>query len=75
MIFAHQHRYEAVAVEHSTPGPFLPAGTVILWHCACNDVTSTRIDGRWTLSQVRGERELTGQERAETELLLDTPSR
>lgn len=69
MIFGHRHKYEAIATEHSSPGPFMPASTVILWRCCkCPDVHSTRIDGRWELSQVRGERELTLAEAGEAML-------
>jgi hypothetical protein len=65
VIFSHHHKYEAIATEHSSPGPFMPASTVILWRCRCNDARTTRIDGKWELSQVRGERELTLAEASE----------
>ena len=70
MIFGHTHDYEAVAIEHSAAGPFAPTGTAILWRCKCAHVFSERIEGKWTLSQVRGERELTDTERAEVDLAV-----
>jgi hypothetical protein len=70
MIFGHTHDYEAVAVEHSATGPFSPTGTAILWRCKCAHVFSERIEGKWTLGQVRGERELTEAERIEFEAEL-----
>ena len=63
MIFGHTHDYEAVAVDHSGGGFAGPVGTTILWRCKCAHVFSERIEGKWTLGQVRGERELTGAER------------
>jgi hypothetical protein len=55
MSIRHRHDFEAVAVEHSSAAPFAPAGTVILWRCKCADVFSERVEGQWTLAQVRGE--------------------
>jgi hypothetical protein len=69
MIFAHRHRYEAIAVENKAIGPFLPISTTILWRCPCRDVHSTNIAGDWTLAQVRGE-EPTGRQRVEAELAV-----
>jgi hypothetical protein len=60
MIFRHTHDYEAVAVEHASTAPFSAAGTMILWRCQCGHVFSERIDGRWTLAQIRGESEPSG---------------
>ena len=65
MILGHRHRYEAVATEHVQASVFGPSATLILWRCRCNDACSTRIDGKWLLSQVRGERELTLAEASE----------
>lgn len=59
----HEHMYDPVAVDHYTPGATLMSpssslhGTVVLWRCHCRVVMSTRLEGRWTLAQVRGERE------------------
>ena len=72
-IFSHSHDYEAVAVENREHRPvMLPAttSTVILWRCKCGDVISTEIAGKWTLGQIRGERELTQRERIEADLLV-----
>lgn len=59
MIFRHRHAHEAVAVQHKSPGPFQSAfaDTVVLWRCPCGGVFSRQLTGRWTLAQVRGERE------------------
>jgi hypothetical protein len=65
MIFGHKHKYEAIATEHPPAIMFNPVSTVILWRCRCNDAHSTRLDGKWELSQVRGERELTLAEASE----------
>ena len=70
MIFGHTHDYEAVAVEHSAVGPFGPMKTAILWRCKCARVFSERIEGKWTLAQVRGEREMTRRESAEVDALV-----
>ena len=70
MIFGHTHDYEAVAVDHSGGGFAGPAGTTILWRCKCAHVFSERIEGKWTLSQVRGERDLTDTERVEVDLAV-----
>jgi hypothetical protein len=55
--FGHAHDYEAIAVQHVT-APFSAGGTLILWRCKCSAVYSDRIDGNWTLAQIRGERDL-----------------
>lgn len=70
MIFGHKHAYEPIAVQHAQGGPFAPKGTIVLWRCACGDLTTQDLRGEWTLSQVRGEREPTDRERIETDLLL-----
>ena len=70
MIFGHTHDYEAVAVEHSGGGFTGPVMTAILWRCKCAHVFSERIEGKWTLGQVRGEREMTRRESAEVDALV-----
>jgi hypothetical protein len=73
-LFGHGHRYEAVAVDYK-PGQGLlaipPRSTVVLFRCRCGEVYSKAIDGKWTLGQVRGEPELSAQERTETDLAVD----
>lgn len=70
MIFGHKHNPEPIAAQHATAGPFGARSTVVLWRCGCGNLTTQRLEGEWTLSQVRGERELTTQERVETDVLL-----
>ena len=55
MIFRHTHDFQVAAVEHSSTETPPGVSTVILWRCECADVFSERIEGVWTLSQVRGE--------------------
>jgi len=73
MNFGHRHQYEAVAVEHRPAtvviGPRPPL-TIVLWRCRCRDVRTQELAGCWTLSQVRGERELTAEERAGIDALV-----
>jgi hypothetical protein len=74
-IFTHHHGYEAIAVEHrEKPVAFqgTTTSTVILWRCRCADVCSQEIEGKWTLAQVRGEREMTPRERVEADLIVAT---
>lgn len=70
MIFGHKHEHEPIAVQHAQTGPFAARTTIVLWRCACSDLTTQRLEGKWTLSQVRGERDLTSRERIETDVLL-----
>lgn len=70
-IFGHQHRYEPVATESRTVLFSSAGSTIVLYRCRCEDVYSKVIDGDWTLSQVRGERNLTDGERVETDLLIE----
>jgi hypothetical protein len=54
----HEHDYEAIGVDSRKVFVMASASTdftVILWRCRCKDVTSSEIQGRWTLAQVRGE--------------------
>jgi hypothetical protein len=59
MKLGHRHKHEAVAVDNrgGTLLAPVPRLTVVLWRCACNDVRSAELAGRWTLAQVRGEPE------------------
>jgi hypothetical protein len=57
-MFSHRHRYEAVAVDHQTgPGVLwsqIIRSTVVLYRCSCTDAWSKTLDGKWTLTQIRG---------------------
>ena len=69
----HEHDYQPAAVQHINPALFsgLAATTVILRRCSCSDVDAKTITGRWTLAQIRGEREPTAAEKAETDAIID----
>lgn len=73
----HEHDYQPAAVQHINMS-LLSAGmpsTVILRRCSCSDVESKTIVGRWTLAQVRGEREPTEAEKADLDAIVDAEAR
>jgi hypothetical protein len=74
VIFGHRHRHEAVAVQYENLPSFLAGRprrrTVVLWRCRCGDTTTQELAGEWTIGQVRGERELTAEQRAEVDALV-----
>ena len=57
----HKHDHQATAVQHVGPvalfGISADTTTVVLRHCACGDVDTMAIPGRWTLAQIRNEQE------------------
>ena len=55
----HEHDRQPAAVQHSNVSLFSTglATTLILRRCACGDVDSLTLIGKWTLAQVRGEAE------------------
>lgn len=55
----HEHDRQPVAVQYNNVSLFSTgmATTLILRRCACGDVDSVTLIGRWALAQVRGEAE------------------
>lgn len=64
----HQHRMDAIAVDHVTTVLLGPRDTRVLRRCHCGELDSIFLNGRWTLAQVRGKADLDELERIEVDL-------